>query len=208
MLEMPSASQSMNAHRTDRTTHGAGDCEKAKPAFRWASGLDPDNPMYGHSAAQSALRAGDAAGAERLFQHAIQAIRRTLGSGHPLMVLVAQDLAELYEKQGRVEEMRCLARRVVACISPPAIAQSNDKSLRRVAHLCGKTGHLRDAIPFYRSALACRRDMCGDNHSKIARCLAGLADIHRQLGDLETSRGLLAQARLVREAGKMVEAAA
>lgn len=205
---MPIANESMNAYRSGRTAYGAGDYEEAATAFRWASGLDPDNPMYSHSAALSALRAGDDAGAERLFLRAVLATQRTLGSGHPFMVLVAQELAELYGKQGRAEEMRSLARRVIACINAPAIAQSNNKTLRRVADLCGKAGRLRAAIPFYRSALACRRDLCGDGDPKTAECLAGLAEIHRQLGDFETSRGLLAKARLVHETGRSAQAVA
>jgi tetratricopeptide (TPR) repeat protein len=198
----------MNAYRTGQTTGSAGGHEKSVTAFRCASGLDLENPIYGHSAALSALRAGDAAGAERLFLRAILAVRRNLDSGHPLMVLVAHDLAGLYGKQGRVEEMRSLAHRVVASISASAIAQSNDKTLRRVADLFGMTGRLRAAIPFYRSALACRREMCGDRHPKTAGCLAGLAEIHRQLGDIETSRSLLTEARFVRKAGKSVQAVA
>jgi len=205
---MPSANQSMNACHTGQPADDADGHKKPLPDCRWASGLDPENPMYGRSAALSALRAGDTAGAERLFLRAILSIQRTLGSDHPLMVLVAQDLAELYGKQDREDEMCDLARRVVACISPAAIAQSNDKTLCRVADLCGKAGRLRVAVPFYRSALAWRRAMFGDSHPKIANCLAGLAGIYRQLGESETSRGFLTQARLVRESGKSVKAAA
>ena len=61
---MSSASQSIKAYSAGRTTYGAGDNEKPVTAFRYTSGLDPDNPIYGHSAALSALRAGDVAGAD------------------------------------------------------------------------------------------------------------------------------------------------
>lgn len=205
---MTTVNESMKAYRSGRIAYGEGEYEKATTAFRWASGLDPDNPMYGHSAALSALKAGDEAGAERLFLRAVLATQRTLGPDHPFMVLVTQDLAGLYAKQGRAEEMRNLARRVIACISPLAIAQSSNKTLRSVADLCDKAGRLRAAIPFYRSALSCRRDLCGDSDPKTLECLAGLAEIYGKLGDFETSQNLLTQTRHSREIGGSAQAVA
>ncbi|MBE9559070.1 MAG: hypothetical protein IMF08_19585 [Proteobacteria bacterium] len=80
---MTTANESMKAYRTGRVAYDEGEYEDATAAFRWASGLDPDNPMYGHSAALSALKAGDEAGAERLFLRAVLATQVPSGLATP-----------------------------------------------------------------------------------------------------------------------------
>lgn len=191
----------MNAYHAGRNAYRSGNYDEAATAFRWASGLDPDNPIYSHSAALSAARAGDGASAERLFTHAILGTRRTLGADHPFMLLVARDLVAFHEKKGRHEEGAALASRVVDSASPLAVAQSSDKTLRALADLCGISGRLSAAIPFYRSALASRRDQYGDRHPKTASCIAGLAEIHRKLGDNGKARQFLEKARFARQSG-------
>ena len=101
---MHTASESMDAYRTGRKAYLTGDYDKAITAFRWASGLDPDNPIYSHSAALSAVRAGDETGAEQLFLRAILGTQRTLGTDHPFMLLVASDLAAFYEKRAAAKK--------------------------------------------------------------------------------------------------------
>ena len=101
-----------------------------------------------------------------------------------------------------------IASRVVARANPLAVARSSDKTLKALADLCGKVGRLSAAIPFYRSALASRRDQYGDRHSKTASCIAGLAEIHRKLGNDGKARLLLEKARFARAAGNSGGAAA
>lgn len=198
----------MDAYRAGRKAHLSGDYEKAIMAFRWASGLDPDNPVYSHSAALSAVKAGNAAAAERLFLRAILETQRTLGADHPFMLLVARDLAALCQKKGGGEEMVEIANRAIACANPPAVARASDKTLQALADLCGMAGRLPAAIPFFRSALASRRDQYGDGHPKTASCIAGLAEIHHKLGDNGTASLMLEKARSDRYAGSSGVAAA
>jgi tetratricopeptide (TPR) repeat protein len=198
----------MKAYRAGRKAYLTGDYDEAITAFRWASGLDPDNPIYSHSAALSAERAGDGAAAERLFLRAFLGTQRTLGADHPFMLLVTRDLAVFYEKKGRGEEAVEIANRAVACANPLAVALCSDKTLQALAELCGKAGRLSVAIPFYRSALASRRDQYGDRHPKTASCIAGLAEIHRKLGDNGKAHLLLEKASFVRAAGNSGGAAA
>lgn len=205
---MHTASESMKAYRAGRKAYLTDDYDAAITAFRWASGLDPNNPVYSHSAALSAVRAGDGAGAERLFLRAILGTRRTLGADHPFMLLVARDLAVFYEKKGRGDEAMEIASRAVARANPLAVARSSDKTLQALADLCGKAGRLSAAIPFFRSALASRRGQYGDRHPKTASCIAGFAEIHRKLGNHGKARLLLEKFRFVRAAGNSGGAAA
>lgn len=198
----------MNAYRAGRKAYLTGDYDEAITAFRWASGLDPDNPIYSHSAALSAVRAGDETSPEKLFLRAILGTQRTLGVDHPFMLLVARDLAAFYEKKGRGEEAVEIANRAVAGANPLAVARSSDKTLQALADLCGRARRLSVAIPFYRSALASRRDQYGDRHPKTASCIAGLAEIYRKLGNDGKARLLLEKARFARAAGGQDGAAA
>lgn len=115
------------------------------------------------------------------------------------MLLVARDLAVLYGKKGMREKAAELACHVVARASPLAVAQSSDKTLQALADLCGQSGNMSAAIPFYRAALASRRDQYGDDHPKTASCVVGLAKIHGNLGDDGRARLLLEKAKIVRE---------
>lgn len=195
---MHTASESMNAYRAGRRAYLTGDYDEAITAFRWASGLDPDNPVYSHSAALSALKAGDMASAERLFLRAILGTQRSLGNDHPFMLLVARDLAVLYETKGLNKEMATLANRIVACANPLAVARSGDRTLQALAELCGKAGRLQAAIPFYRFALDSRRDQYGDRHPRTTACVDALEKIHRKLGDAGKARLLLERADMTR----------
>lgn len=193
----------MNAYNIGRSAYMAGNYGEAATAFRWAAGLDPDNPIYCHSAALSAARAGDEAEAERLYRRALAGTERTLGDSHPFMLLVARDLADLHEKKGRSEKASELAGRVVALASPLAVAQSGDKTLGALADLCDQSGNISTAVPFYRAALASRRDQYGDSHPKTVSCAVQLAKIHGRLGDNGKARELLEKVGFVREAGNL-----
>lgn len=190
---------SINSYQTGHNAYLSGNYNKAAAAFRWASGLDPDNPVFSHAAALSAARAGDGTGAEWLFVRSILGTKRQLGARHPFMLLVARDLAAFYERKGRGAEMAKLAGRIVGRADRAAIARSGDKTLRALADLCGMVGRLSAAIPFYQSALESRREQYGDRHPKTAACSAGLAALHRKLGDAGKAHLLREEARTVRE---------
>lgn len=197
---MSRANESINSYRAGQGAYLSGQYNKAAAAFRWASGLDPDNPVFSHAAAMSAARAGDGVGAEWLFVRAILGTRRQLGARHPFMLLVARDLAAFYGRKGRGGDMTKLAGRIVARADAPAIARSGDKTLQALADLYGMVGRLSAAIPFYQSALESRREQYGDRHPKTAACIAGLAKLHRKLGDTGKAHRLREEARTVREA--------
>ena len=205
---MSTVNESVNAYRAGSSAYTSGNYTKAAIAFRWASGLDPSNPVFSHAAALSAAKAGDGASAEWLFVRAISGTKRQLGARHPFMLLVARDLAAYYRRKGRAEDMAKLASRIVARANPPAVARSGDKTLQALADLCGMAGRLSAAIPFYQSALDSRREQYGDGHPKTAACIAGLAEIHRKLGDAGKARQMFAKARLVRKAVSSVDAVA
>lgn len=157
--------------------------EEAEKASRWSAGLDPDNPIYSHSAALSAVRAGDGESADSLFRRALVGTRDRLGSGHPFMLLVARDFAAFRQSRGDAPAAAQLAQQILPRANPLAVAQAGDKTLDALTDLCRFAGCLHVAIPFFNAALACRLDEYGVDHKKTAVCIAKFAEIYRKLGD-------------------------
>lgn len=192
---MHAASESMNAYRAGRKAFESGDFDHAAIAFRWASGLDPDNPIYSHAAAMSVARVGDHDKATQLYLRAAMATRRTLGEAHPFMLVVVSGLvAHCRDGEVAANGVAEMARRALARADPGAVAQSGDRTLQALAVLGEAAGHLDAAIPFFRAATAFRRDRYGDRHSRTAFCIAALADIYRRTGDAGKAERLLERA--------------
>ncbi len=173
---MRAGKESMAAYRAGKSAFETGDYKEAATAFRWAAGLDPDNPIYSHAAALSAARAGADAQAEQLFLRAITAIQRTLGESHPFMLIVARDFTAHCQKNGRTElNIVAFAQRIVKGGDIRAIARSGDRTLQALADLCAIAGRPLDAMPLFEKALEYRRNKYGQDHPKTRLCDRALA---------------------------------
>lgn len=184
-------SSSMKAYETGRQAIEKGDFSAARSAFRWAAGLDPDNPVYTYAAADAAFRAGREDEAEKLFRRAMADTVTALGRAHPHLATVADGLARIYEKQGREDEVRKLSGAVIDGLDLNAAAMASSRVLRRFAGLFRRAGRPHGAVQLYRMALAFRRSRYGDSHPLVAECLLGLAEIHHHLGNREKAKSLL-----------------
>ena len=168
---MRAGKESMAAYRAGKSAFETGDYKEATTAFRWAAGLDPDNPIYSHAAALSAARAGADAQAEQLFLRAITAIQRTLGESHPFMLIVARDFTAHCRKNGRTESnIVAFAQRFVKGADISAIARSGDRTLQALADLCATAGRPLDAMAIFEKALEYRRNKYGQDHPKTRLC--------------------------------------
>lgn len=177
-----------------------GDFSTARSAFRWAAGLDPSNPIYSHAAALAAVKAGRRDEAEILFRRAKSETIAALGPSHPHLVTVGHGLAQLLEKQGRVDEARLLCRQIVTDIDPKVAAMANSRVLRRFAELCCRAGTPGAALALYRRAIAFRCRLYGDSHPVIAAYLAGLAELHQLMGSDVKARAVRNRAMRVARA--------
>ena len=172
---MRAGKDSMAAYRAGKSAFETGDYKEAATAFRWAAGLDPDNPIYSHAAALSAARAGADDQAERLFLRAITAIQRTLGESHPFMLIVARDFMAHCGKNGRAGlNLTAFAQRILEAGDIQAIARSGDRTLHALAELYVIAGRPLDAAPYFEKALEYRRDRHGGDHAKTRLCVAAL----------------------------------
>lgn len=116
---MNSSGNSMAIYLDGRRAMQGGDLDKAFTAFRWASCLDPHNPLYSHAAAQAASQAGNQEDAESLYLRAINDVEDVFGPAHQHVSVVAQDLVALYLKQDRHDEARLLSERTAGTIPSP-----------------------------------------------------------------------------------------
>lgn len=179
---------SKTAYRAGKTAFETGNYKEAANAFRWAAGLDPENPVYSHAAALSAARAGAVDQAERLFFRALAAIQRTLGESHPFMLIVARDFTVYCRKNNRPElDIAAFVKRIVDSGNVQAIARSGDRTLQALAELCAIAGRPCDAIPFFEEALEYRRNTHGSNHPKTRLCAITLDRI-RTNGNAQEGR--------------------
>lgn len=134
-MAMQKESESMKAYRLGLAAYQSGDFESASVSFRWAAGIDPENPVYCLAAARSAACAGANGEAERLFLLAMSATRRAMGEGHPFILLAARDLAALYGRTGRREDMKALARQVIGAAYPRAVARAGQRAVAALKDL-------------------------------------------------------------------------
>lgn len=199
-------SNSMKAYELGRRAIESGDFGTARSAFRWAVGLDPDNPIFTYAAANAAFRARREDEAETLFRRAMEDTVKTLGPTHPHLATVAHGMVQLYEKQGRDEEVRRLCREVVGNLDPRVAATANGRVLRRFADLFQRAGRPREAVLLYRHALAYRRGRYGDSHPQVAECMGSLAEFYHRTGGYEKARRLLKTAMDMHDGKAMVRA--
>lgn len=158
------------------------------------AGAWKQDPVHIHAAARAACRDGRYREGETLYRQAVSATETLFGRSHPHVAIVARDLVELYDNQGRYDEARQLCDRIVGGIDPVEAAVANDHGLTRLAQLCRHGGHLEKAIGLYRAAMDYRRRIYGYSHPKVALCIAGMAEIHNELGNREKARALLRRA--------------
>lgn len=174
------------AYRAGQEALRSRDFRLAKTSFLWACRLDPDNPLYLHTAAGVTCQLGRYREAEGLYRKAIAVAERTIGAGQPSVALFAYSLVKLYEDQGRVDEARQLSERVVRQLDREQTIHSNSQSLQRLAALCRKAGRPEAGEAVYRGALSWRRRVFGPDHAKVADCEAGLQTF---LADTEAATG-------------------
>lgn len=176
---------SAHAYSAGRAAMEAGDDAVAQAAFRWASRVDPGNPVYAHAAAMADRDPADPTSTEMAFRKTIALTRREFGRSHPLVAVAATALVDLYDREGRHTEACRLSRRAIEQMDYSVAAAASMRTLRRLEDLCCRVGHRQVAVDLYRLALAHRRAVYGGQHPKVAECLDQLFRLYRD-PDLKT----------------------
>lgn len=170
------------------------DFAAAALAFGRGVAIEPGNPLYRHGAAVAARRLGDLDRAEIQYRAAMTTAAHLQDDGGVRPTVIAMRLVDLYRSQGRCREAEELCLEV---LTSKELRQSN--TARSRFHAClgdlyRRQGRLVAAEHAYRTAIAHRRRVFGDQHPKTIQLLPRLADVCRRLGRWAEADDLLRRA--------------
>ena len=126
--------------------------------------------------------------AESLYREALAIQIRRLGEDHPSTAQTEQNLAQVLEEFGRLDEAEALYRRALAAKRKTLgdVHPSVTVNLNNFANfLAVEQGRLDEAESFAREALSLDRRMFKEPHAYIAESLRRVGSILRLKGDLE-----------------------
>src|SRR5262249_21521930 len=124
------------------------------------------------------------ADAEPLYKRSLAIREKALGPDHPSVATALNNLASLYDGQGRYTEAEPLHKRSLAirekALGPnhPAVATF----LNNLAGLFREQGRYAEAEPLQKRSLAIRENALGAEHPDVAQSLNNLAALYRAQG--------------------------
>jgi tetratricopeptide (TPR) repeat protein/CHAT domain-containing protein len=138
------------------------------------------------------LKAEKFADAAPLAQRAIQSTKARHGEKDPRYATALNNLAYLYQAQGRHEEAEPLYRRSLA-IREMALGRDHrdvGTALNNLAFLYQAQGRHAEAEPLYKRSLAIRETALGREHVDVAQSLANLALLYKAQARLKEAEPL------------------
>jgi len=152
------------------------------------------------AAAVKAYEEGCYAEAEKLLLAALKQAEK-LGPNDPRLTASLNNLAGLYEDQGKDAQAEPLYQRSLAILEKslgpdhPHIALS----LNNLAALYDNQGSYTQAEPLYQQALAIREKTVGPDHPKVAESLENYAALLRKMNREAEAEKLEARAKAIRD---------
>jgi len=139
---------------------------------------------------------GDYFKAKLLYRRALLILENELGSNHPYVGLILNNLAELYRNQGDYADAKPLYRRALAIFENAKTSNHYDVGLvlNNLALLYANQGDYVQAEPFYKRALLILENELGSNHPYVGLTLNNLAELYREKGDYTQAEPLYKRA--------------
>jgi tetratricopeptide (TPR) repeat protein/CHAT domain-containing protein len=132
-----------------------------------------------------ALKAGNfTEGATKLAEEALSVARKAFGDRAPQTLASLNNLAALYQFQGRNGEAEPLFREVLQ-VERTVLGPRNPSTLtglNNLAVLYQNEGRYGEAEPLFREALQARREALGARHADTLQSLNNLADLYQKQG--------------------------
>jgi len=159
---------------------------------------DPDVLGWLGSALWYAARYAEA---EPLYKRALAIREKALGPEHPDTTRSLNDLAVLYDSQGKNAEAEPLYKRALAIREKALGTEHPDTaaSLNNLAVLYYSQGRYAEAEALYKRALAIYEKALGPEHPDTAQVLENYADLMRKLNRESEAAKLEARAKGIRE---------
>ncbi len=154
------------------------------PHLAWGQDKTLDEAERLWAQGQELLHKGDPGGAENLFKRALAIREKTLGPEHRKAATRLNDLAMLYDDQGRCADAEPLNKRALAILEMALGPDHPDvaTSLNNLAVTYYKQGRYADAEPLHKRALAIREKALGPDHPDVAASLHNLATMYNDQG--------------------------
>ena len=139
--------------------------------------------------------------AEPLYQRALAIREQHLGPLHPDTAISLNNLAELYDTQGKSGQAEPLYVRALAIFEQllGPLHPNTAQSLNNLADLYETQGKYERAEPLYQRALAINEQQLGPEHPNTASSLYNLAGLYWTQGQYEQAEPLLERALAIRE---------
>jgi CHAT domain-containing protein/Tfp pilus assembly protein PilF len=144
---------------------------------------------------------GNYAEAEPLFQRALQISEQSLGSTHPAVATLLNNLAMVYLDQRNYAEAEPLFQRALQ-ISEQSLGSTHPEvatSLNNLALLYSDQGNYAEAEPLFQRALQIREQNLGSTHPDVALALNNLAMIYHEQGNYTAAEPLYQRALQIYE---------
>ncbi len=139
-------------------------------------------------------------GAEPLALRSLAIDEKALGPDHPDVAISLNNLALLYETQGKYAEAEPLYKRALA-IREKALGPDHPDvaiSLSTLAQIYQAQGKYAEAEPLYTRALVISEKALGPHHPEVATVLENMAKLCKKTGRLDEAKRLEARAQEIR----------
>ncbi len=150
-------------------------------------------------AGMQAYQRGQYAEAAKLFEAALKETEE-FGPEDPRLALSLNELALLYQAQGKYAQAEPLYKRALA-VAEQALGPNHPQvatSLNNLALLYHHQGKYAEAEPLYKRALAIREKVLGPEHPHVAACLENYSVLLRKMNRGKEAEELEARAQAIR----------
>jgi tetratricopeptide (TPR) repeat protein len=130
--------------------------------------------------------------AEPLFKRAIALVEKTLGKEHPELAVNLNDLASLYQTQGKYQEAEPLYQRAITIGEKTLGPEHPNLAIRlnNLALLYQTQGKYEEAEPLFKRAISIDEKRLGPEHPGLATELNNLALLYQTQGKYEEAEPL------------------
>lgn len=175
--------------------------KEALPLYDRAIALHPTGNLY-RKTGELLTAGGDVQGGEKRYRAALASYEKELGTVHPKVAVVLNDIGMLLESREDFQGAEALYRRALA-IQSKVLGSTHPEvgtTLNNLGGAVGASGKLDAAEPLLRQALRVLEQTLGPRHSRAAACAGNLADLLTALGRPTEARTLYARAIAIYDA--------
>jgi len=178
-----------------------GKYREAAAAYQESIEAGGENDLKLTNLGSALLEAGDLQGAGPHFKRALELSEKSLGAEHPDVATDLNNLAGLYDAQGRYGEAEPLYQRALRIWEKTLGTEHPDVAmvLDNLAGLYDAQSRYREAEPLHQRSLRIREKVLGAEHPDTATSLSNLAGLYESQGRYSEAEPLYQRSLKIRE---------